>query len=198
MHKKEKTHESLAAPLEFYSFINSTSTWLLGLSSTKTQCPTCEGGLLNIFTFIFVEGSFVIPLPLRKQKQPRFCYLTYFLSQFCANLNLICMPSALGWTEMSKYCIECWACRPYLLLTVLRRFSHVQLFAILWTVAPLSMGFSRQECWNGLPCPPPGDHLTRVSYVSCVSRCVLYCYRHLGSPIDPMDYCKITLVLVSK
>ena len=23
--------------------------------------------------------------------------------------------------------------------------------------APLSMGFSRQECWSGLPCPPPGD-----------------------------------------
>ena len=39
-------------------------------------------------------------------------------------------------------------------------FSHVQLFAILWTVtcqAPLSMGFSRQEYWSGLPCPPPGD-----------------------------------------
>ena len=30
----------------------------------------------------------------------------------------------------------------------------------LWTVAhqaPLSMGFSRQEYWSGLPCPPPGD-----------------------------------------
>ena len=28
-----------------------------------------------------------------------------------------------------------------------------------WTVAyqaPLSMGFPRQEYWNGLPCPPPG------------------------------------------
>ena len=24
--------------------------------------------------------------------------------------------------------------------------------------APLSMGFSRQEYWNGLPFPPPGDH----------------------------------------
>ena len=24
---------------------------------------------------------------------------------------------------------------------------------------PLSMGFSRQEYWNGLPCPPPGDLL---------------------------------------
>ena len=30
----------------------------------------------------------------------------------------------------------------------------------LWTIAhqaPLSMGFSRQEYWNGLPGPPPGD-----------------------------------------
>ena len=38
--------------------------------------------------------------------------------------------------------------------------SHVQLFVILWTVAhqtPPSMGFSRQECLTGLPCPSPGD-----------------------------------------
>ena len=38
--------------------------------------------------------------------------------------------------------------------------SSVKLFATLWTVArqaPLSMGFSRQEYWSGLPCPPPGD-----------------------------------------
>ena len=35
----------------------------------------------------------------------------------------------------------------------------VQLFATPWTVAclaPLSMKFSRQEYWNGLPFPPPG------------------------------------------
>ena len=25
--------------------------------------------------------------------------------------------------------------------------------------APVSMGFSRQEYWSGLPCPPPGDLL---------------------------------------
>ena len=24
--------------------------------------------------------------------------------------------------------------------------------------SPLSMGFSSQEYWSGLPCPPPGDH----------------------------------------
>ena len=37
-------------------------------------------------------------------------------------------------------------------------FSHVQLFATLWTVAhqaPQSMGLSGQEYWSGLPCPPP-------------------------------------------
>ena len=42
----------------------------------------------------------------------------------------------------------------------LRCFSRVQLLATLWTLAheaPLSMGFSRQEYWSGLPCPPPGD-----------------------------------------
>ena len=43
---------------------------------------------------------------------------------------------------------------------MLRYCSRVQLSATLWTVAcqaPLSMGFSRQEYWSGLPCPPPGD-----------------------------------------
>ena len=38
--------------------------------------------------------------------------------------------------------------------------SYVRLFATSWAVAhqaPLSMGFSRQEYWSGLPCPPPGD-----------------------------------------
>ena len=43
---------------------------------------------------------------------------------------------------------------------VLSHFSHGQLFATLWTVACqalLSMGFSRQEHWSWLQCPPPGD-----------------------------------------
>ena len=39
-------------------------------------------------------------------------------------------------------------------------FSHVQLYVTPWTVAcqaPLSVGFSRQEYWSGLPCPPLAD-----------------------------------------
>ena len=39
-------------------------------------------------------------------------------------------------------------------------FSRVWLFVTLWNVAcqaPLSIGFSRQEYWSGLPFPPAGD-----------------------------------------
>ena len=49
-----------------------------------------------------------------------------------------------------SYSIMCWA----------SSFSRVRLFATPWTAArqaPLSMGFSRQEYWSRLPCPPPGD-----------------------------------------
>ena len=61
-------------------------------------------------------------------------------------------------------------------------FSCVPLFAIPRTVArqaPRSMGFSRQEYWSALPCPPPG-HLPHpgiepLSLASpCISRWVLY------------------------
>ena len=45
-------------------------------------------------------------------------------------------------------------------MCILNYFGHVWLFAILWTKAcpaPLSMRYSRQESWSGLPCPLPGD-----------------------------------------
>ena len=49
--------------------------------------------------------------------------------------------------------IDTYPCAP-------RHFSRVQLLANLWTgarQAPLSLGFSRQEYWSGLPRPPPED-----------------------------------------
>ena len=47
----------------------------------------------------------------------------------------------------------------FLRIVCVNSLSHVQLFATPWTVAhqaPLSMGFSRQEYWSGLPSPSPG------------------------------------------
>ena len=63
-----------------------------------------------------------------------------------------------GSSTFSKSSLNIWK---FLVHTLLKySFSRVQLFATPWTVAhqaPLSMGFSRQEYWSGLPCPPPGD-----------------------------------------
>ena len=47
-----------------------------------------------------------------------------------------------------------------LCVCMLSSFSHVRLCVTLWFVAPqapLSMEFSRQEYWSGLPCPPLGN-----------------------------------------
>ena len=60
-------------------------------------------------------------------------------------------------TEL-KNCIILQSCYP--VTYMLSRFSCISLFATLWTLAhqaPLFMGFSRQEYWSELPCPPPGD-----------------------------------------
>ena len=64
------------------------------------------------------------------------------------------------------------SCCLYQCTRMLACFSHVWLCATQWTVArqaPLSMGFFRQESWNGLSFPPPGNlpdtDQTHVSYV---------------------------------
>ena len=76
-------------------------------------------------------------------------------------------------------------------MCMLNHFSCVLLFATLWTEAhqaPLPIGFSRQECWSGLPCPSPGGSsqsrdLTHISNVSCIGRWLLYHQHHPGSPL---------------
>ena len=67
-------------------------------------------------------------------------------------------PVPLGRDFLSLQSVE--PALKYTGLCMPSRFSRVRLFATLWTVArqaPLSMGFSRQEYWSGLPCLPPGD-----------------------------------------
>ena len=77
-------------------------------------------------------------------------------------------------------------------------FTCVQLFATLWTVAhqaPVSMGFSRQEYWSGLPCPPPGDLSDpgiepTASPVSSTSQADSLPLSHLGSPQPSLAFYK--------
>ena len=66
--------------------------------------------------------------------------------------------------------------------------SRVQLFGTPWTVAyqaPLSMGFSRQECWSGLPFPSPRDLPNPgIEPRSPACRQTLYRLSHQGSPMS--------------
>ena len=62
-----------------------------------------------------------------------------------------------GVTALSIHSTESLSFPPFVRANSL---SCVRLYATLWAVAlqaPLSMAFSRQEYWSGLPCPPPAD-----------------------------------------
>ena len=73
------------------------------------------------------------------------------MSQIDSDLRILCtviVETLSGWDLFLK-CV-----------CMLSHLSCVLLFVTPWPVAhqaPLSLGFSRQEYWSGLPCPPPGD-----------------------------------------
>ena len=79
----------------------------------------------------------------------------YDYKLFCASTELQNL-TVRGTCMFSIWCVCVW----YMHACMLSRFNRIWLFVTLWTVAhqaPLSMGFSSQEYWTGLPCPPPKD-----------------------------------------
>ena len=65
-----------------------------------------------------------------------------------------------------------------LLLLLLSRFNHVQLYATPQTAAhqaPPSLGFSRQKYWSGLPLPSPWSMLYKIH--------LQLCFRNLSTPL---------------
>ena len=74
---------------------------------------------------------------------------------------------------------------PFNIILVL--LSCDQLFAAPWIVAwlaPLSMEFSRQQYWSGLPVPSPGDLPNPGIEPRCLLHCrqILYRLSHQGNP----------------
>ena len=76
-------------------------------------------------------------------------------AQRCGWMDFILFHTVLPCCQMST-----WGYVSIPVLWCAKHFSRVWLCAILWTAgfqAPLSVGFSRQEYWTGLLCPPSGD-----------------------------------------
>ena len=96
-------------------------------------------------THIQVHNHHLFSLP--NFPKPSLFSVSKHIYTFCVSL----FPSSLSWAFSIFY-------RQSLQLS-LRSCTTYRLFEILWTVAhqaPLSMGFSRQQYWSGLSCPPQG------------------------------------------
>ena len=148
--------------------------YLTTLSASATLFSSCPQSLL-------VSGSFPISQLLHAQPPPAFhqflsvtgskdfpfhqiSFYGFCLSRFWELQNSL-WPHFFDrskksyWFPVHFFFPLLWGCDS-LFVCMLSRFSHIWLIAILWTIArqaPLSIGFSRQEYWSGLPWPPPRD-----------------------------------------
>ena len=143
------------------------STWFLCWKQSQV-CSDSRGGDVNLPC----EGNWQDHIAkergdkrydwghLWKTQPDERCILSGFLASSC-----LCREEPVSPTFPA---LGIWVCKDYALFflnSILRAvcsatFSHVWLFATPWTVvcqASLSMEFSRQVYWSGLPCPSPGD-----------------------------------------
>ena len=107
----------------------------------------------NILNHLHPNMKFLPPkqslhlLPPPMWQYFHFCLSTLTLFIDNTENSILFLKFQMSFTIMFKSCV-----------CLLSHFSCVWLFVTLQTVAhqvPLSIGFSRQEYWNGLPCPPP-------------------------------------------
>ena len=159
------------------------------MDSTKRQkkwgfAPSAWGGT-SIFSCPWTSALLVL--------RPSDLTWTYAIS------SSIIGPLGLNWTVPPNFLVlqlangRSWDFLAYIIIwvnpkrtlslcmsTCAQLLSHVRLFVAPQTVALqglLSVGFSRQEYWSGLPFPPPGDLPDPPrdrTHVSCVGRWILY------------------------
>ena len=147
--------------------------------ATVTQSPSCsspswDGSGMGPWTEpqLTVAGSFLVPhtVLVSIMNDHRLVDLKAtdtVLSQCLVTASILGLwPHRFSLWPLSTqgllFCSQISMCLPPTRVhaRVLSRFSRAPLCATPWTVArqaPLSVGFSRQEHWSGLPCSPPGD-----------------------------------------
>ena len=110
--------------------------------------PGIEPGLPAVMCWVLTTGP-------PGNSPPFLIYISviYFQQNVCISSNIIVcfgLLFMLGYCYISKQC----------LLLLCQLLGRVWLFGTPWTIAhqpPLSMGFSRQQYWSGLPFLSPGD-----------------------------------------
>ena len=103
--------------------------------------------LRELIKATLISKFIIIMFSLPNFPKPSLFSVSKHIYTFCVSL----FPSSLSWAFSIFY-------RQSLQLSLRSCTTH-RLFEILWTVAhqaPLSMGFSRQQYWSGLSCPPQG------------------------------------------
>ena len=154
-HSTISYHNSASAGRNLICFQKTTS--FLNSGPMHILFPLTETlfSLPSNFYLIHLRSSFLIPQPWSREP---YCMLPWdfilLLKYITLNCNYlhVCIYHYTGGSVKAEiasflFCIE-------------KLLSHVWLFATQWTVAYqalLSMGFSRQEYWSGLPFPSPGD-----------------------------------------
>ena len=146
--------------------------------------------VLSVMSDSATHGLQHVTLPC-PSLSPTVCWSSCPSSQWChptISSSAALSPSALNLSQPQGHISHCMhAC-------MVSRFSCVWLFATLWIIthqAPLSKGFSRQECWSGLPCPPPGGlpdpGIKPKSLVSAALQADSLPTKSLGKPVSHIE-----------
>ena len=116
---------------------------------------------LSPLKLIYNSTHTILPMVVSSGNGVLWCYEVYKLSDLIhSSQRFRLLFKTWKVTKDLRRCLSLWHDMPFFpWYSMLSRFSHVWLFATLWTIAhqaPLSSGFSSQEYWSGLPCPPLG------------------------------------------
>ena len=167
--------------------------WLIHLSTLKAEhyflgfdimrCAPEDSEMLKItFTTVDYTNYFFFFFYVGAHSSKQECYLSQKIAIWLLlEILIFGNPQKLGLEIYLFIFLALHDC-------MLSPFSHVWLCGTLWTIArkaPLSVGFSRQEYWSGLPFPPPKDLPNPgTKPVTLPPYPKLYHYRHLGIPME--------------
>ena len=167
------------------------------MTTGKTIALTIQTFVGKVMSLLFNMLSTLVVAFLSRSKRVLFCFLPPTREQASFNfMAAVTVHSDFGAHE-NKVC-HCFYFFPTYLPWSDGTGCHDLTF---WTVAhqtPLSMGFSRQEYWSRLPCPPPGD--LPDPGIKPASLCLLHCQADslpLVPPGKPLPCGSAILISVS-